>query len=158
MYDYMDQSNDDKLSEATMQELLRQSSSAEESNDKKEQELPTFDDFALRERLLQEDDVFYVELDNIRVFHTSVCVMGLQAEYRVESSQSTVRLQKGECHYFAKGIFRFHCGATASQQDIVALKVTRKESIIKVRPTRGGIKGKALTVSHLLPNQTVTLN
>ena len=178
VYDYMDQSNDDNLSEATMKEILRSSTSSsttatttttDHQSLEGKKTLPVFDDFDLCQKLLDndnkddDDDVLSVEVDTIRLYHTSVCVMGLQAEYRVEKVQESsgggvvVRLQKGRRHYFSKGIFRFYCGAY-EQQDIVTLKVSRKESIIKVRPTRGNVQGKIVTVSHLLPSQTITLS
>lgn len=160
-YDFIDQSNDDRLSEATMKELLRP---------KEEKQVDHCNDFDFRDELLNSSsngkDCLFVELANVRLFHTSVGVMGLQAEYRAEYSNSNnstnsttvTLLHKGPMHYFAKGCFSFYCGPTSNDGEMIKLNVSRKESIVKVRPERSsGEKGLAVFVSHLLPSQTLTI-
>jgi predicted ribosome-associated RNA-binding protein Tma20 len=146
-YDYIDQSNDDKLPEAVVKEMLRGSNA---------DNMHHCDDLALRTEWLQEENCFFVELDEITLYHTSVCVMGLQAHYRCEYDDSKVLVKQGAKHFFVKGYFSFHCGLN-SINEIIRLKVTRKDSIITVRPERNGVKGKAVTVSNLLPTQSLSI-
>ena len=144
-YDYIDQSNDDKLSEAAVKEMLRS-----------ETYIHHCDDLALRDEWLQDEKCYFVELDMIALYHSSVCVMGLQAQYRCEYEDSKVLVKAGARHYFAQGMFSFHCGLN-SINDIIKLEVTRKDSIIKVRPERNGIKGKEVSISNLMPTLSMSI-
>jgi predicted ribosome-associated RNA-binding protein Tma20 len=144
-YSYIDQSHDDKLSESVVKEMLRSDT-----------DMHHCDDLALRAEWLQEENCYFVELDEITLYHSSVCVMGLQAQYRCEYEDSKVLVKQGAMHYFAKGCFSFHCGLEPINE-IIKLKVTRKDSIIKVRPERNGVKGHAVTLSNLLPTQALSI-
>jgi len=176
-YDYMDQADDVELSKATMAEILK--------SDQEKQAICACHDFDLWDRLLQQrnqnnnsdDETVLIQLHSITLFHTSVCVMGLQAEYRVHTtttttttttrtSTTTAILHKGKMHYFGKGDYIFpSCSSTTTtttdldidSKSMIRLRVTRKESLIKVRPERNGAKGKAVTVSYSMPFLTMTI-
>lgn len=147
-YDYIDQSNDPKLTEVAAQHLLQGEDAQHE-----------YDDLALvREEWLKDEKCTKVVLDSITVYHSSLLVMGLRAQYRLEfKDESPFTLQDGAMFYFAKGTFSFPCDTSAGNDDIIKLKVSRNESIIKVRPERKGIKGKAAELSNSAPTQFISV-
>ncbi|CAB9520677.1 expressed unknown protein [Seminavis robusta] len=147
-YDFLDQLTDEKLAEAATKELLRSGGNPDDKF------VHPCDDLALREEWLQECQS--VVLVDITLYYTSVCVMALKAQYRCEYDDSKILLKQGPMHYFAKGLFSFQCGENSSE-DIIQLKITRKESIIKVRPERNGEKGKAVTVSTSNPSISTSI-